>query len=379
MQERDLENLERSIQDILSDARSITNMVNRTISQYQASMPKRAEQAMMEKKRQEMKLPEVYGDVKGFQTESILKIIFGGILEGIACSSILARFLIHMILGVGGVGGYVVLFLLAAASAWLILSGVRGNGRVRRFKKYLKALGSKTYCDFRDLGKAVGKPAAFVKDDVKYMIEKGWFLEGHTDHEETCLITTEETYSQYQATALQMEEIRKEQVREQQMKKNSEKAQEQSQVRLSPEVREVLRKGNAYLDQIRACNDAIPGEEISAKISRMEQIVHQIFQRAQEHPEIVPDLRRMMEYYLPTSIKLLQAYADMDAQAYQGANIQNSKKEIEQTIDTLTLAFEKLLDSVFKETAWDVASDISVLNTLLAQEGLTEDGLMGMH
>ena len=130
--------------------------------------------------------------------------------------------------------------------------------------------------------------------------------------------------------------------------------------------------------EIRRCNDAIPGKEISDKISRMETIVGRIFERAQAHPEIVPDLKKMMDYYLPMTVKLLNAYAEMDAQPVQGETIRSSKKEIEDTLDTLNLAFEKLLDSVFEDTAMDVSSDISVLNTLLAQEGLTDDELSKM-
>mgnify|MGYP000779346747 FL=1 len=70
---------------------------------------------------------------------------------------------------------------------------------------------------------------------------------------------------------------------------------------------------------------------------------------------------------------------DRDSQPIQGENIASSKKEIEDTIDTLNVAFEKLLDSVFEDTAIDVSSDISVLNTVLAQEGLTEDELTRMR
>ena len=88
-----------------------------------------------------------------------------------------------------------------------------------------------------------------------------------------------------------------------------------------------------------------------------------------------PELKKMMDYYLPMTVKLLNAYADMDAQPVQGETIQASKREIEDTLDTLNLAFEKLLDSVFQDTAMDVSSDISVLQTLLAQEGLVEDEL----
>jgi len=83
-------------------------------------------------------------------------------------------------------------------------------------------------------------------------------------------------------------------------------------------------------------------------------------------------MKKMMSYYLPTTVKLLNVYEELDTQAIQGPNILKSKQEIEQTLDTLNIAFEKLLDDFYQEIAWDVSSDISVLNTMLAQEGLTK-------
>ena len=136
-------------------------------------------------------------------------------------------------------------------------------------------------------------------------------------------------------------------------------------------IQEVLDKGNAYVKEIRRCNDEIPGEEISAKIDRMEAIVRKIFERAEAHPEVIPDMKKLMDYYLPMTVKLLNAYADMDRQPVQGETIRKSKQEIDATLDTLNAAFEKLLDELFQDAAIDVSSDISVLNTLLAQEGLT--------
>ena len=187
-------------------------------------------------------------------------------------------------------------------------------------------------------------------------------MEGHMDRQETCLITSNETFRQYEETQKQLELKKAQEIQKASQKK-----------KVSPEVQEVLDKGNEYLEKIRRSNDAIPGEEISAKISRMEQIVQQIFIRAEEHPEIIPDLKRLMNYYLPMTVKLLNAYEDMDKQPVQGENIKSSKKEIEETLDTLNEAFGKLLDSVFQDTAWDVSSDISVLHTVLAQEGLTDN------
>ena len=104
-------------------------------------------------------------------------------------------------------------------------------------------------------------------------------------------------------------------------------------------------------------------------------LVDRIFDRVEQKPDTVDDIRKLMEYYLPTTIKLLEAYEELDAQPVQGENIISSKQEIEKTLDTLNTAFEKLLDELFQDTAWDLSSDISVLNTMLAQEGLTEDGL----
>ena len=92
--------------------------------------------------------------------------------------------------------------------------------------------------------------------------------------------------------------------------------------------------------------------------------------RSRVHPEVAPELQKMMDYYLPTTSKLLDAYRELDKQPVAGDNIRSTKAEIEQTVDTLNVAFEKLLDSLFVDRAWDISSDISVLNTMLAQEGL---------
>ena len=98
-----------------------------------------------------------------------------------------------------------------------------------------------------------------------------------------------------------------------------------------------------------------------------------IFQRVEERPEAANELGQLMDYYLPTTAKLLDAYRDLDSQPIQGQNIQKSKREISGALDALAVAFEKLLDQVFQEMAWDVSSDVAVLRTVLAQEGLTQN------
>ena len=102
----------------------------------------------------------------------------------------------------------------------------------------------------------------------------------------------------------------------------------------------------------------------------MEVLVQKIFDRVQQDPDSLEDISKLMDYYLPTTIKLLEAYQQLCSQPVQGENIRSSKLEIEQTLDTLNDAFERLLDSLFEDVAWDISSDISVLQTMLAQEGL---------
>ena len=388
-QNQDWDSLGRSIEDIIDKAinsqnyrelsRNITSTIDkatrtgsdalwRALDMSGATKPKKTitVEPVRPEPVQKTNLPALYGSANGETAKGILKTVFGGILSitgftlslisgifhlvGFAAGSIAAP----LIFGVGslGVGGF------------LLSGGIRSLGKVSRYKVYLKTLDQKTHIALEKLARSVGKPVKFVRKELHGMIDEGLFLEGHLDKEENNLITSDETYQHYETSRLELEARQKEQ---------SEKQAEQAQSTVSPKVQEVLDRGNAYLREIRRCNDEIPGEEISAKISRMESIVQKIFERAEAHPEIIPDLKKLMDYYLPMTIKLLNAYADMDRQPIQGETIQASKKEIDATLDTLNLAFEKLLDSVFQDTAMDVSSDISVLQTLLAQEGLTGD------
>lgn len=312
-------------------------------------------------------LPALYGSSNGETTKGILKTVFGGISTITGFTFTLISGIFHLVGIATGASLTSIPFALGLGAlvggGTLLSSGIRSLGRVSRYKVYLKALGKNTHIALEKLSRSVGKPVKFVRKELQGMINQGLFLEGHLDHEEQNLITSDETYAHYEQSRLQMEA----------RKQAEAAAPKQPSSAPDPKVQEVLDRGNTYLREIRRCNDEIPGEEISAKISRMEAIVQRIFERAKAHPEIIPDLKKLMDYYLPMTIKLLNAYADMDRQPIQGDTIRASKQEIDTTLDTLNLAFEKLLDSVFQDTAMDVSSDISVLHTLLAQEGLTGD------
>ena len=127
------------------------------------------------------------------------------------------------------------------------------------------------------------------------------------------------------------------------------------------------------LDELRRVNDEIPDEEMTDKISRLEAVSTKIFEQAKADPDKLPQMRKFMDYYLPTSLKLLNTYAELDKQGIEGENISESKHRIEQTMDTLVKAFETQLDKLFASDALDVSTDIDVMENMLRADGLTGD------
>ena len=392
---QDWEDLGRNIQDIIDQAvnsqdyRKLNQTITRTVSHAMdvggeavrravdtaaraADSAARSAQVKYKPKiiDQPTTLPALYGNTDGKTALGIVKIVGGGMLAGFGFVGALVGMIFAMTMA--HASAYLALLGLAAlgAGTWLIGGGISGLGRVSRFKRYCRCLGDKTYCKLELLARTTGKNVKFVRKELGKMIDEGLFLEGHLDAEQTCLITSNETYRQFEQSRLALEERQKQ---EREAAKLRPAAKE-----VDSRIQEVLDRGNAFILEIRRCNDAIPGEEISEKISHMELLVRRIFDRVQAHPEVEPDLKKLMDYYLPMTVKLLNAYAEMDAQPVQGETIQASKVEIEKTLDTLNAAFAKLLDDLFQDAAMDVSSDISVLNTLLAQEGLTDDGLSNL-
>lgn len=365
-----------------SVAKGVKNAANTSQTKYTGyktyttdfEKAKRKPQSMSEKQ-----MPAAFGVKKPSKLSSIIGMILG---YGAGVYSLFAL-LVLVLAGSFGIAGWQAAFYIGVAFFGLLTvsgttAGVLGTkklAKINRFKTYVKTIVTKEYCNISELAGKVGRDDKKVIDDLEYMIKNRWFAQGHLDRQKTCLMVTDRMYQQYcqleERKMLERQELENEQI----LQKENAAKKEAAMSGLNPEVQTVIKKGEVYLQKIRACNDAIPGEEISAKISRIEILVDKIFDRVEQNPKSVADIRKLMEYYLPTTVKLLEAYTQLDVQPVGGENIQTAKREIEATLDTLNIAFEKLLDDLFQDTAWDISSDISVLNTMLAQEGLKEDGL----
>jgi len=260
---------------------------------------------------------------------------------------------------VGTVGTTISLFAVCLNSGFLKIGGSLRK-RVKRFYNYVKIFNGKRYCDVKTIEEKTGKSSKFIIKDVKKMINKGMFPQACFDDEEKTIILDHEVYDEYIDMKKQRAEVERE-------KEEAKKAKDTSKMTTEEKL---IEEGRLYLKQIKEANDAIPGEDISKKLERLEAITSKIFEYVGKHPEKVGEIRKFMDYYMPTTLKLVYAYKEFDAQDIEGENIKAAKKEIEQSLDMVNKAFENLFDSMFQDEAMDISSDISVLKTMLKQEGL---------
>lgn len=145
---------------------------------------------------------------------------------------------------------------------------------------------------------------------------------------------------------------------------------EEPQVR-DPEPEDpLLLERQRALSELRRLNDNIEDKTISAQISHMEEVTGKIFDLVARDRSKLPQIRRFLNYYLPTTLKLLNAYDRMDQAGVEGANIEGTMGKIGAMLDQICTAFDKQLDALFADEALDISTDITVLEQMLAREGL---------
>ena len=141
----------------------------------------------------------------------------------------------------------------------------------------------------------------------------------------------------------------------------------------NPELDKMIRDGNLAISEMKRLNDSIKDAKISADIDRLEDLSAKIFAQVKADPKKLPQIRKFMDYYLPTTLKLLNAYDRMGAQGVNGENIDNTMQRVESMMGTIVTAFEKQLDMLFGSEAMDISTDITVLENMMKREGLSED------
>lgn len=355
----------RNVSSLVGQAVSGGNYTERAANATKERQWRQAERERMEREAAAVRKSSAPFKAVGMVSGILCK-VFGGIGTGV--TTILSAVFLGM--GIGFGGGFWIVFgfmlWLLANSVALLNGGIRLSRRLKRARRYVELAGRNNYINVEDIALHTGQTKKAVLKDVKKMLAKGYFPQGHLDAQESCLMLDNKIYDEY----LSLEKQRKAQEREQTKRAKPEPAPRPETV---SELDAMIASGQDCIRRLRDMNDNIAGEDISAKLFRLENLLKEIFDRLKEQPEQMPKMRKFMDYYLPTTLKLVKAYEQFDAMSIQGQDILEAKAEIEETLDTINSAFGELLNKMFRETAFDVTTDAQVLQTMLAKEGLTRE------
>ena len=310
------------------------------------------------------------------------RVVAGGILSAIGwflTSLSVIDLILSLIVAGSGVGTVLSIYMLVmfggmtAASMALLRSGMRLRNLTGLYYEYGSYLDGQEYFSIGKLADRLGISQDLLTSNLLGMKKHGMLPMARMDSQKTTVMLTDQAYRQY----CEAEKSRKER---EAMEAQDKQEYETAGNGLPEDISSLLQEGRAYIDHLQEVNRLIPDDDpFSRKLYRQETIVSRIFEQVEKQPETAHNLRRFMDYYLPTTQKLIDAYADLYQQPDVGENITNTKAEISDAIDMVNEAFENLLDSLFQDTAWDVSSDISVMKTMLSQDGLTDDQERSSH
>ena len=234
-------------------------------------------------------------------------------------------------------------FLGGLALTW---AGTQRGKQAKRFRKYLALIGRRESVSITTLAQAM--PVSFRKacHDLQDMLDQGILETGYLDMSTARLILSDEGVQEPPQPEAQKEEAPEEEPLD-------------------------MNDDNAVLGEIRRLNEDIDDEVMSRKIDRIGEITGKIFAFQKQHPNRAGQLRSFLNYYLPTTLKILKAYARMEEQGIEGENIRSAKVRIEGMMDKVVDGFEAQLDKLFQDDAMDIATDVQVLEQMLEKDGLS--------
>lgn len=242
-------------------------------------------------------------------------------------------------LGILGVGAYLAIYGFVR---------MRQSKRLQEYAKLLRANGK--YYSIHELSERTGRPYRQVLADLQKMVDLGVWERAWIDRKNGRLM-----FVPYVPETAE--------------------AQPKPQEKPAAAPPKEDKRAEQVLQRIRADNDLIADEAISRKIDRIELLTGEIFRYVGQHPEREGELRTFMDYYLPQTLKILETYAQLEAQGVETDNIRKAKNEISAVLDQLSESYERQLDKLFDTDVLDISADIEVMKQMLRSDGLTADEL----
>ena len=242
----------------------------------------------------------------------------------------------------------------------ILTSGILMRRAMQRYTAYLAIIGPNEAMEIETIAKKVGVKRKQAEQDLQKMIEKGYFGD-------TAYINKELGYIFMSSRA--DEELAR--AREAAMQKTREASKKEA-------VKQNAEAYDQILAKIRDVNDRIPDEAMTEKINQIESITREIFRAVEQEPEKRGKIDRFMSYFLPTTLKLLESYANLERTNIAGKNISQSKKSIEIAMDTVVDGFKHQLDELYKSDAVSIETEVDVLTKMINRETVTAKQEFGL-
>ena len=239
-----------------------------------------------------------------------------------------------------------------AGGITMFAAGQRMKRRSARVARYLAVMGERSYIGVDELCAVTGKRRRKVENDLDYMVEKGLLGTGaYLDSGRGIFFRSADAFADYANATAKKENVTPKEANE----------------------------GYAgALRAIRSANDRIADPVLSEKIDHLETVAGKIFREVEEHPEKQQQAATFLNYYLPTTLKLLDSYAKFEEAGIEGENLSRAQERIEETMDALIKGFDKQLDDLYRNEAMDIDSDIRVMENMLRRDTASVEDDFGL-
>ena len=238
----------------------------------------------------------------------------------------------------------------------MLYSGFSMDKSLKRYAKYLSVMGDREAVPVEELARTLGYHASRVESDLQRMIDRGYFGgKAYLNVELGYLFRSGQAGADW-----------------------SQRQRETQAAQTPPAPKEAEEGYSGILRKIRRANDDIADPVLSAKIDRLEEVTAKIFRAVEEDPQKRGKIDTFLNYYLPTTQKLLDSYAEFESAGVEGENLRQAKSRIEATMDAIVKGFEHQLDELYKADALDVDSDIRVMEHMLRRDTATTEDDFGL-
>lgn len=229
----------------------------------------------------------------------------------------------------------------------------------KNYIRFLRELGKNTVIPIRDLASATAQSEEDTVKDLLYMMNHGYFHQARIVENDSLFLLDIDTFKLYKQQSAQL---------------NEKKQEDEVELSISEKkATQIINTAEKYLNQIDKSKKKIENTVFLNKIEKLNKTIESIVNIIKKYPDKAYVLDKFMDYYLPTTVKLIDSYGEFEVMASDDLKIQNSMKEIDKSITTITDAYEKIKIEMLSDRAMDVKTDIDTMNLLLNQEGLLED------